>query len=70
MINDNLIDFTIEPTEPGQPAKVIAARCGISPSTVHVHRTHIASKLGVKGLSRLVHLALAAGLGFDRDKWS
>ena len=54
----------------GQPAKVIAARCGISPSTVHVHRTHIAAKLGVKGLSRLVHLALAAGLGFDRDKWS
>jgi len=54
----------------GQPAKVIATRCGISPSTVHVHRAHIATKLGVKGLSRLVHLALAAGVGFDRDKWS
>jgi FixJ family two-component response regulator len=44
----------------GLHAKEIAARLGISPRTVEVHKTHIMEKLGVRNIAELVRFALAA----------
>lgn len=46
----------------GHPTKVIAYRLGISARTIDVHRARIAEKLEVRGLSKLVRLALEAGV--------
>ena len=45
----------------GEPNKVIAKALGISTRTVEIHRAHILRKLGVKSLSTLVRVAIAAG---------
>ncbi|MGQ0511731.1 MAG: response regulator transcription factor [Betaproteobacteria bacterium] len=47
----------------GLHAKEIAARLGISPRTVEVHKTHIMAKLGVRNVAELVRFALAAETG-------
>ena len=47
----------------GKLNKTIAHDLGISPRTVEVHRAHLMEKLGVRGLSAAVRLALSAGLG-------
>jgi FixJ family two-component response regulator len=44
----------------GLHAKEIAARLGISPRTVEVHKTRIMDKLGVRNVAELVRFALAA----------
>ena len=44
----------------GLHAKEIAARLGISPRTVEVHRTRIMEKLGVRNIAELVRFAVAA----------
>jgi len=46
----------------GHTSKVIAHQLGISPRTVQVHRARITSKLGVRGVCKLVRLALVVGL--------
>jgi len=45
----------------GLHAKEIAARLGISPRTVEVHKTRIMDKLGVRNVAELVRFALGAG---------
>jgi RNA polymerase sigma factor (sigma-70 family) len=44
----------------GLQAKEIAARLGISPRTVEVHRTRIMEKLEVRNIAELVRFAVAA----------
>jgi RNA polymerase sigma factor (sigma-70 family) len=44
----------------GLHAKEIAARLGISPRTVEVHRTRIMEKLEVRNIAELVRFAVAA----------
>ena len=46
----------------GLPTRVIAARLGISPRTVDVHRAKIGVRLRVSGLPTLIRLSLAAGV--------
>jgi two-component system response regulator FixJ len=46
----------------GLPNKSIAYDLAISPRTVEVHRARVMDKTGVKSLSELVRLALAAGM--------
>jgi RNA polymerase sigma factor (sigma-70 family) len=43
----------------GLHAKEIAARLGISPRTVEVHKTRLMAKLGVRNVAELVRLALS-----------
>jgi FixJ family two-component response regulator len=47
----------------GEPNKVIAARFGISPRTVEVHRARIMEKMQARNLSDLVRMSLQLGLG-------
>ena len=46
----------------GLPNKSIAYDLAISPRTVEIHRARVMDKMGARGLSELVRLALAAGL--------
>lgn len=46
----------------GRLNKIIAYELGISPRTVEIHRARVMEKLGVKSLSEVVRIALAAGL--------
>jgi RNA polymerase sigma factor (sigma-70 family) len=50
----------LEHAAQGLHAKEIAARLGISPRTVEVHKTRIMEKLGVRNIAELVRFALAA----------
>jgi len=56
----------LEHAAQGLHAKEIAARLGISPRTVEVHKTRIMEKLGVRNVAELVRFALAAGPGSSR----
>ena len=49
----------LEQAAQGLHAKEIAARLGISPRTVEVHKTRIMAKLGVRNVAELVRFALA-----------
>ena len=55
----------LEHAAQGLHAKEIAARLGISPRTVEVHKTRIMEKLGVRNIAELVRFVLAAGPGPD-----
>lgn len=46
----------------GQSNKGTAAKLGISPRTVEVHRAHLMEKLGVRSLPEAVRMSLAAGV--------
>ena len=46
----------------GLPNKTIAYDLAISPRTVEIHRARVMDKMGVRSLSELVRLALAAGM--------
>lgn len=46
----------------GQPNKLIARELSVSPRTVELHRANMMEKLGARGLSGAVRIALAAGL--------
>jgi len=46
----------------GHPNKVIAARLGISPRTVEIHRARVMQKMAANSLSHLVRMAIAADL--------
>jgi len=46
----------------GKANKVIAHVLGISPRTVEIHRARVMEKMGVRSLSEVVRLALAAGV--------
>jgi two-component system response regulator FixJ len=46
----------------GLPNKSIAYDLAISPRTVEVHRARVMNKTGVRSLSELIRLALAAGV--------
>ena len=46
----------------GLSNKSIAFELGISPRTVEIHRAHVMEKMGVRSLSELVRMGLAAGL--------
>ena len=50
----------LEHAAQGLHAKEIAARLGISPRTVEVHKTRIMEKLAVRNVAELVRFALAA----------
>jgi RNA polymerase sigma factor (sigma-70 family) len=50
----------LEHAAQGLHAKEIAAKLGISPRTVEVHKTRIMEKLGVRNVAELVRFALAA----------
>jgi FixJ family two-component response regulator len=50
----------LEHAAQGLHAKEIAARLGISPRTVEVHKTRIMEKLGVRNMAELVRFVLAA----------
>ena len=50
----------LEHAAQGLHAKEIAARLGISPRTVEVHKTRIMEKLGARNVAELVRFALAA----------
>jgi FixJ family two-component response regulator len=50
----------LEQAAQGLHAKEIAARLGISPRTVEVHKTRIMEKLGVRNLAELVRFAVSA----------
>lgn len=47
----------------GHPNKVIAAKLGISPRTVEIHRARVMEKMQAQSLSHLVRMAIAADLG-------
>jgi FixJ family two-component response regulator len=49
----------LEQAAKGLHAKEIAARLGISPRTVEVHKTRIMEKLGVRNIGELVRFAIA-----------
>jgi FixJ family two-component response regulator len=49
----------LEQAAQGLHAKEIAARLGISPRTVEVHKTRIMQKLGVRNVAELVRFALS-----------
>lgn len=49
----------------GQSNKGTAAKLGISPRTVEVHRAHLMEKLGVRSLPEAVRMYLAAGVPQD-----
>ncbi len=49
----------------GFPNKVIAWNLDISPRTVEIHRRRVMEKSGVRSLSELVRIALAAGVDPD-----
>ena len=55
----------LEQAAQGLHAKEIAARLGISPRTVEVHKTRIMEKLGVRNVAELVRFALDAGKRAD-----
>jgi FixJ family two-component response regulator len=55
----------LEHAAQGLHAKEIAARLGISPRTVEVHKTHIMAKLGVRNVAELVRFALAGDSSAD-----
>lgn len=57
----------LEHAAQGLHAKEIAAKLGISPRTVEVHKTRIMEKLGVRNVAELVRFALAAEPGNDRQ---
>ena len=46
----------------GLSNKSIAFELGISPRTVEIHRARVMEKMGVRSLSELVRMGLAAGL--------
>jgi DNA-binding CsgD family transcriptional regulator len=46
----------------GLTERQIAQRLGLSPKTVHTHRTNMMSKLGVHNVVALVRRALESGL--------
>lgn len=50
----------LEHAAQGLHAKEIAARLGISPRTVEVHKTRIMQKLGVRNVAELVRFALSS----------
>jgi FixJ family two-component response regulator len=49
----------LEEAAKGLHAKEIAARLGISPRTVEVHKTRIMEKLGVRNIAELVRFAIS-----------
>ncbi|MGG5823573.1 response regulator transcription factor [Falsiroseomonas sp. HW251] len=49
----------------GRQNKVIALDLGISPRTVEIHRGNLMAKLGVRSLSEVVRIAIAAGIRTD-----
>ena len=51
----------------GGTNKTISKTMGISPRTVEIHRARLMDRLGVKTLSELVTMALAAGLHSSGD---
>ncbi|MGH8668252.1 MAG: response regulator transcription factor [Burkholderiales bacterium] len=55
----------LEHAAQGLHAKEIAAKLGISPRTVEVHKTRIMEKLGVRNVAELVRFALTAAPGND-----
>jgi two-component system response regulator FixJ len=46
----------------GLPNKAIAYDLAISPRTVEIHRARVMEKMGVRSLSELIRMSLAAGL--------
>jgi FixJ family two-component response regulator len=42
----------------GKPNREIAARLGLSPKTVEVHRAHVMEKMGAQSVAELVHLSI------------
>lgn len=50
----------LEEAAKGLHAKEIAAKLGISPRTVEVHKTRIMEKLGVRNIAELVRFALSS----------
>ncbi|MEZ5661836.1 MAG: LuxR C-terminal-related transcriptional regulator [Burkholderiaceae bacterium] len=55
---DPHIDFVFHVRNPIDMFRVIAERLAISPRTVQTHRNNIAEKLGVRGVNRLLELAI------------
>lgn len=53
----------LEEAAKGLHAKEIAAKLGISPRTVEVHKTRIMEKLGVRNVAELVRFALSSESG-------
>jgi DNA-binding CsgD family transcriptional regulator len=53
----------LERAAQGLHAKEIAAKLGISPRTVEVHKTRIMEKLGVRNVAELVRFALSSENG-------
>lgn len=53
----------LEEAAKGLHAKEIAAKLGISPRTVEVHKTRIMEKLGVRNVAELVRFALSSENG-------
>lgn len=52
----------------GDSDEAIAATIGLSPNTVHSHRTHVISKVGLSGTVDLIRWAQARGFGIVRRR--
>ena len=58
----------LEQAAQGLHAKEIAAKLGISPRTVEVHKTRIMEKLGVRNVAELVRFALSSEGGEGKPR--
>jgi FixJ family two-component response regulator len=58
----------LEQAAQGLHAKEIAAKLGISPRTVEVHKTRIMEKLGVRNVAELVRFALSTAGGEGKPR--